>query len=863
MVRRLLLFSLLLVSAATLSAQNCELTITATCEPGAHGSRDCQSQTHVNGNGCSGSIYSLWYSPALPETVEISTPDTNRSFDECYGSDFLGEFAGVTMSLCFDESGTLSNGSTLRSDVTVTGMTEAELMAMTFVIDAHGNEVASALTMVDATTSPCTPTISAPPIAQSGVPFTVSWSGVPDMSAHYVLQVSTTPDFSANVTEETVFGRSKTFLFDDMATATRYYFRVRATACQGHETPFSRAADTLVKAEAPIDAANAEIVVPAGTTQEILTEIFIPAPAGKTAMNTTFTAAMDKPFLGVNPKTGTFPAEGLTLTITARPGSLPPGASTGTLSLTTQSTPASNDGVAEHATTSLNIPVSVSIVTPVAPGAKTLPPPNTLIIPIVTHVNVTDGQFLSDVRLTNGSASPVDYQVTLSPTQTDARLTSKVTLVTVEPQKTIALNDIVKNFFGLGATNDFNDIGFGALEIRPLSSTTRTYASSRTYAKVFAGTFGQFISAVPMTKFATNALSTIPIPGIPIEEPSRILSLQQVAQSSKFRTNLGIVEGSGQPASGRIRIFNALGTLLKEVPFSLLPGEHRQMNRFISDPNFGGITSLEDGRIEIEIDSDTGAVTAYASVLDNLTTDPMAVMPVDASKVRATRYVIPGMAELPNRVDNFHSDMRVFNGGESDVVATLTYVPQGGAAPSAPQQRTIRAGEVLSVDNVLPSLFGMTNTGGSVVITTPGESSLVVTGRTYTLMEDGGTFGQFIPGVTPAESIGLGERTLEVLQLEESDRFRSNVGIAEVAGQPAVVEITVSTPEGKLSGVIEKALAPHEFIQFGRLINTLAGSQQTYNATVQVRVIGGSGRVTAYGSVIDNASKDPTYIPAQ
>lgn len=864
MLRRFLLLALLMSAAATLAAQNCDLVITASCEPGPNGSRSCTSRTQVIGSGCTGFTYSVWYSPALPDQVAISAPDTNHHFDECIGSDFFGEFADVALAMCYGENDTLQSGSTLISEVTVTGLTDADqLMAMTFIGDEEGNEIASASTTVDASLSNCTPTISAPPVAQSGVPYTVSWTGVPDMGAHYVLQESTSADFSTNVTETVVTTRSKTFVHDNLATPTRYYYRVRATQCQGQQTSFSRSTETIVQAETPISAQDAEVTVPAGTTEEIVTDLFIPPPAGKMAANTTFTASMDKPFLGVNPKSGTFPAEGLTLKITARPASLPPGASTGTLSLNLSSEPAAN-GVTTQATTSLNIPVSINLVTPVMPGSKTLPPPNTLVIPIVTHVNVANGQFLSDVRLTNGSSNPVSYQITLSPTESDARTSSKVTQVTVDAQQTIALNDVVKNFFGFGATGAPNDVGFGALEIRPLSSTTRSYASSRTYAKVFSGTFGQFIAGVPMTKFASRALTTIPLPGGEPEEMSTVLSLQQVAQSAKFRTNLGIVEGIGQPASGRIRIFDHLGTLLKEVPFSLRPGEHKQMNRFISDPNYGGIANLDDGRIEIVIDSEAGAVTAYASVLDNITTDPLAVMPVDASRVRASRYVIPGIAELPNRVDNFHSDVRVFNGGSSSTEATFTFYPQGGGAPSAPQVRTIGAGQVLALDNVLPSVFGASNTGGSIVVTTPGESSLVVTGRTYTVMDNGGTFGQFIPGVTPAEAVAQGDEPLEVLQLEHSDRFRTNVGIAEVSGQPATVRVSVSVPDSKTSVAVEKVLQPNEFFQFNGLIRALlGGSAQVYNARATVEVLSGSGRVTAYGSVIDNSSKDPTYIPAQ
>jgi hypothetical protein len=41
------------------------------------------------------------------------------------------------------------------------------------------------------------------------------------------------------------------------------------------------------------------------------------------------------------------------------------------------------------------------------------------------------------------------------------------------------------------------------------------------------------------------------------------------------------------------------------------------------------------------------------------------------------------------------------------------------------------------------------------------------------------------------------------------------------------------------------------------------GLDDTYNARVTVRAISGTGRVTAYASVIDMETNDPTYIPAQ
>jgi hypothetical protein len=504
-------------------------------------------------------------------------------------------------------------------------------------------------------------------------------------------------------------------------------------------------------------------------------------------------------------------------------------------------------------------------VTPVALGGKALPPGNALIIPVVTHVNSAAGPFQSDVRITNAGASPIDYQVTFTPTRSDGTQTGKITNITIAGGQTIALNDIAKDFFGYGATGDVNDVGFGSLEIRPINnSSTLTYASSRTFATTALGTYGQFVAAIPFAQFAGPAVSSIF--GQPSASPT-VISLQQVAESAKFRTNLGLVEGSGTPASGRIRVIDDLGTVLKEIPYSLQPGEHQQLNQFIK--NIAGIPNLDDGRIEITVDSPTGAISAYASVLDNVTADPLAVQPVQASQVSAQRYIVPGMAEIVTPFSNFHSDMRIYNGGTTSAIVTPTFFPQGGA-PVTVAPISIGAGKVKAYDNVLPTLFNVTNGGGSVLLTTPDNSSLVATGRTYSYDSHNGTFGQFIPGVSPSNGIGTGDKPLQLLQLEQSSQFRSNVGITELSGNTANVKITIIPPDGRTSAVITlddahgNALQPNEFRQFNRIIEQAYGTGvQIYNARIVVEVTAGSGRVAAYASVLDNSSLDPTYVPAQ
>lgn len=853
MLRRLLLLSLLSLAAWPALAA-CNLSMTVSCDSGS-----CTATTTNSGGTCEGLVYTGWFSTAA-DSQGVRFDDVTTTLpgiDECYDSDEWGELE-MAFAFCYGHS---SIGSGFTSRVSVSGANAANLplVAITWVgsADGSGEELGSAYAFTNVEAPTCTPILSAPPVSQSGHEYTVSWTAVSDVTAQYIIEESTSSDFSHNVTQSQVNGLSKTFRHDGMATTTIYYYRVRPTHCTAGVPNGSQVAQTVVQAQPAPQSKNVETVIPFGSTTPVGIPVHIPGPSPYTP--TTFTARTDKPYLTVTPDSGNLPAEGVTVTVTANPGELPPGASTGTLIVTLNS--ASNSKVSTNGSSTLVIPVQVSLVTPVHPGGKSSPPETALVIPGVTHVQGAAGPFLTDVRLTNAGNLPIDYQVTFTPTATDGTTTGKVTTVTVDGEQTVALNDIVKNFFGLGLTGD---AGFGALEIRPLNtSSPLTYASSRTYASTQDGTFGQYIAAIPFGKFATRRIPNVPIPGGPqTPAASPVLSLQHVSQSAKFRTNVGIVEGAGEPVNGRFRIFDAAGTLLREIPYSLQPGEHRQINGLISNPSYGNIANLEDGRIEITVDSPTGAVTATASVLDNKTTDPLAVFPADVANISATRYIVPGIAELGNRVNNFHSDMRIFNGGTSDTPITMTFYPMGNGTPIAAEPRVIRKGEVLVLDDVLPAYFNVGVGGGSVVITTPQNSSLVATGRTFTRIENGGTFGQFIPGVTPAEGRGLGEPSLQLLQLEESASFRTNVAFTELTGNPVTVRMKLHLPDTKQTPITELTLAPNEYRQLSP-IQGLNPGQQTYNARLEVEVIGGSGRVMVSGSVIDNASKDPTYVPAQ
>ncbi|MCA1734280.1 MAG: hypothetical protein LC732_11845, partial [Acidobacteria bacterium] len=406
------------------------------------------------------------------------------------------------------------------------------------------------------------------------------------------------------------------------------------------------------------------------------------------------------------------------MTITAQPRDLPVGATTATLSVTY-----TGSGKSAISASTTSIPVSVTLVTPVSAGGKSAPPANALLIPAVARVS-GGAEFQSDVRLTNRNSGPLDYELLFTPSDTNGLQQGRKTTIRLTPGQTVALDNIVKNFFGYASPGD--SIG-GALEIRPLkSSGTLSFASSRTYATTTAGTLGQFIPGIPIANFIG---AQIALPGAPpVAEGDGTISLQQVAVSSTFRTNVGLVEGGGEPASGRIRVLRANGQLVKEVPFTLQPSEHQQ---FLLGGKLDGAT-FDDGRVEIVLDSDTGLVSGYASVIDNATNDPFLVAPVQPSTISSRRYVLPGVAALDNPGANFYTDIRVYNAGSAATTVQMKFVAlPGQSGGGTTRSVSIPAGEVRAFDNVLVSQFGLGSTGGALVIDTPSATSLVITGRTY------------------------------------------------------------------------------------------------------------------------------------
>ncbi len=719
------------------------------------------------------------------------------------------------------------------------------------VTNQCGSATSSTITITLGCPAISLPLASTPASSHFSNGYNVTWTGNTATST-FEVQEATNAAFTENLQTFPVSGALSRSIAPhlEIDEDTRFYYRVRALPiCTGQQpTAWSNTTTTVVTSPLPEDSDSFAFSVSVGSVQSFTQDMLVPGFGDTAHANDTFSITTDVPWITVFPPAGALSAGGTTVQITVNPTGLEVGSTTGTIQVS-RTPGTAGKGIATHdgpVTTSL--PLGLSLVTPVSPDPRDgNPPPGTLIIPAVAHAQGIGSPFRSDVRIVNVSFSSIDYEISYTPSGLDGLQAGKKTTVTISSGDVLALDDLVASWFGAGMLGEG---GIGTIEIRPLNSGNPldTFASSRTYALAGGGTLGQFIPALRTNQFIGNfAQDTL----------SRI-SLQMIAASADYRTNVGFVEGTGAPVQFLARLVDGNNNILGTYNGALPPFGHLQ--RSVPDL-FGGV-SLTDGRVEVEVTSAGGKVSAYASVVNNQTSDPLLVFPVQPARTTAERYVVAGIAELTGG-SNFHSDMRIYNAGSSAVTATLNYHPFGAETPSvAPVQVTLNPGEVRAIDDVLPTLWPGLSGGGSVIATTASPSSLVVTAQTFSLQPDGGTKGQFIPGVTFREAAGLGDRPLEVLQLEQSDQYRSNVGFVEVTGKPALIEVTAFEPDTKSSRVTQIPLKANEYVQYARFLSQM-GLGTVYNGRVSVKVVSGEGRVYAYGSNVDNATEDPTYVPAQ
>ena len=314
--------------------------------------------------------------------------------------------------------------------------------------------------------------------------------------------------------------------------------------------------------------------------------------------------------------------------------------------------------------------------------------------------------------------------------------------------------------------------------------------------------------------------------------------------------------------------------LLGTVPVTLPPFGYQQLNRVFSLVTGGNV---DDGYAVVRTTTGLGRFFAYASVVDNLTGDPIAIT---AAKLPAEEppgagapiYVVAAAHSTGIGGTNWRTDAEIHNWGAATAAFRIELLEHGAdnGAPSHAETYTLGAGQSLRLEDLLASEFGFT--GSAAVRITPTAGHVLVTSRTYNLLgagnsaglPAGATFGQYIPGVTMEDAIQEGEEG-RLIQLAHTpggaSGFRTNLVLVNATAKQIEVEVELYASDGALLGTTTRTLAPYEYRQLNAVFELVTGAAVADGYAV-VRTTTAGGAVFALASVVDNLTGDPVGLGA-
>lgn len=532
--------------------------------------------------------------------------------------------------------------------------------------------------------------------------------------------------------------------------------------------------------------------------------------------------------------------------------------------------------------------ISISIVSTVPPAssASAIPPlakrcqaigcwdEAALFVTGVGHVTGSVGQFISDLTLypnvgfgtnpTYRALTNVDMYFT--PLGAPSSSAVKATVAGVAPPASASFGDVVSTVYAMAQLGtlqvrapDFQPDEIVGLNVNVFNVSNR------------AGTYG---TTLPVFSSYTG-----------VNGSSREF-LTGLRKNATSHTNLYVQEVLGFDTNAAIDFYGPAAAKLGTAPVSL---------RAFGAAQLGG-NSVPEGTVSavVSVTGGTGAIHAYATPVDDASGDTWAV--VDWSRVFSyyptdffkndRNKLIPVAGAVHGANDTyFRTDVAIMNSGSVPASGTFKYYNRTGDVVSKPI--TLTPLETRVLEDVTTNFFGVTTDSVGFIIYNAASGNVVITSRNYTSKPgSAATYGTALPTLATVTPNGSGfisgfgirkGRTERLGGVEDSmvgstqpGTFRSSLGLVEVSGKPAKIQVTIyyDTQTVKTS-TTEAASATYDlpangFLLIGSFTNNILGSKRAalgdlHNVTVEFTVLDGDGQIVPFISSVDNGSGDSTF----
>jgi hypothetical protein len=219
---------------------------------------------------------------------------------------------------------------------------------------------------------------------------------------------------------------------------------------------------------------------------------------------------------------------------------------------------------------------------------------------------------------------------------------------------------------------------------------------------------------------------------------------------------------------------------------------------------------------------------------------------------------------ISGKANGFFTDARIFNPSfERDIIVTARYLPTGNNDNSgaAAVQLTIPKRSMKIYDDAVQSIFGGGPALGAIRLTS--DDDFVATQRIYQdarSAPQNGTLGQFVPGLDATTALTKGVLIQLKAGLATLGSFRTNWGGANPNSVPANVVLKLYDKNNTVVSTKNITFAPFG-VQGPTSIQGYFGTT-TEDVTDAWISFTSDQPVFLYGSVVDNGSSDPTFVPA-
>ena len=243
-------------------------------------------------------------------------------------------------------------------------------------------------------------------------------------------------------------------------------------------------------------------------------------------------------------------------------------------------------------------------------------------IPAAAHLRGANRtNWRTDLEIFNSGITQAWYQLDLLERGKN-NTNPRSAIFLLDAGKSIRYEDVLDTVFSYS--------GAAALRITPIAGEIA--ATSRTFNLLDTGTTGQFAPSIPGTEAIESG------------ESARLIQLFQSSRSgSGYRTNIGFTSLSSRPSTVDVELYEAGGEFLGRATVDLGPFEYTQIDKI-----FRRVTAnaIDHGYAVIRSDSEGARFLAYASVIDNRSSDPIYI-PARVWANQTVKDSALGMAAYP------------------------------------------------------------------------------------------------------------------------------------------------------------------------------------------------------------------------